>query len=427
MSKANLGIWSGGLIEMEKITGTPDEPRPLRFVNESMTAYIDKLGHVWISAEITQWNERRGATYGTFEEDGHAFAFSIWSGNRPLLPDPLPQVGDQVIALVTPSFWTKRGQVRLEVVEIRHAGIGQLVAMVEERRQRLAAEGLFDPDRKQTWPLLPRSIGLVVGQQTMAEQDVKRNALARWPGAQFRVITAPMQGDDCAPGVIAALETLEGDPEVEVIVIARGGGDYRDLVGFSDEELVRYVAAMRTPVISAIGHEPDHPILDDVADYRASTPTGAGQAVVLDAVGEFEAIARQRRYLRQSLMRVLHTEADRLEGLRARLSRPDALIRQWRDQVQSLHGQLAHLMIRRLDHEHAQLGTLRATLDALSPNRVLARGYALAMVHDNVITSVADAPIGTQMVVRLSDGSVQTAVLATTPTPPAESSSAHTA
>lgn len=406
---------------MDKVTGSPEEPRPLRFINQSLTSYIDKLGYVWISAEITQWNERRGAVYGTFEEDGHTFSFSIWGGRNPVLPDPLPTVGDQVIALVTPTFWTKRGQIQLEIAEIRQAGIGQLVVQIEERRQRLAAEGLFDPELKKAWPLLPKCIGLVVGQQTMAEQDVKRNVLARWPGAQFRVETAPMQGEACAPGVIAALEVLEADPDVEVIIVARGGGDYRDLIGFSDETLIRFVAAMDTPVISAIGHEPDNPILDNVADYRASTPTGAGQAVVLDAVGEFEAIARQRRYLRQSLMRHLHSEADRLEGLRARLSRPDALIGQWRDQLQSLRGQMAHLMIRRLDQEHAQLGTLRATLDAISPTQVLNRGYALAMVNGNVISSVEDAPIGTQLVVRLSDGSVQTAVLSTFPAPPAKS------
>lgn len=414
---------------MEKVTGSPDEPRPLRFINQSLTSYIDKLGYVWISAEITQWNERRGAVYGTFEEEGHSFAFSIWSGRNPILPDPLPAVGDQVIALVTPSFWTKRGQIQLEIAEIRHAGIGQLVVQIEERRQRLAAEGLFGEERKQPWPLLPKVIGLVVGQQTMAEQDVKRNVLARWPGAQFRVEHAPMQGEGCAPGVIAALEVLEADPDVEVIIVARGGGDYRDLIGFSDETLIRFVAAMGTPVISAIGHEPDNPILDNVADFRASTPTGAGQAVVLDAVGEFEAIARQRRYLRQSLMRYLHSEADRLEGLRARLSRPDALLGQWRDQLQSLRGQLAHLVLRRLDQEHAQLGALRATLDALSPNQVLARGYALALVNGNVISTIEDAPIGTQLAVRLRDGSLQTAVLAAVPggqspaSPPANPSS----
>lgn len=400
---------------MEKVTGTPDEPRPLRFVNESLTTYIERLGSVWISAEITQWNDRRGAIYGTFEEDGHAMSFSIWSGRHPVLPDPLPNVGDQVIAKVKPSFWTKRGQIQLEVAEIRQAGIGQLVAQIEQLRQRLAQEGLFDADKKRTWPLLPTCIGLVVGQATMAEQDVKRNALARWKNAQFKVITTPVQGPECAPGVIRALEILEADTDVEVIIVARGGGDYRDLVGFSDEALIRYVASMRTPVISAIGHEPDHPILDDVADYRASTPTGAGQVVVLDAEGEHEAIARQRRYLRQHLLRTLGYENDRVAHLRAQLRRPDALFAQWQDQVVSLRGQLAHLVIRQLDRAHGELATLRATLDALSPNQVLERGYALALVNDTVITSIADAPIGTQMVVRLGDGSLHAAVLATTP------------
>ncbi|WP_336249911.1 exodeoxyribonuclease VII large subunit [Stomatohabitans albus] len=406
---------------MDNVTGTPEEPRPLRFVNESLTAYIDKLGFVWISAEITQWNTRRGAVYGTFEEDGHAFSFSIWQGRRPVLPDPLPKVGDQVVAKVTPTFWTKRGQIQLDVVEVRQAGIGQLIVQIEERRQRLAQEGLFDPDRKRTWPLLPQKIGLVVGVQTMAEQDVKRNALARWPGATFEVVNTPVQGADCAPQVIQALERLEADPAVEVIIVARGGGDYRDLVGFSDESLVRFVADMTTPVISAIGHEPDHPILDDVADYRASTPTGAGQVVVLDAIREYEEIQRQRRYLHQTVHQFLDHEHERIQTLRTHIARPDALVAQWHEQIAHLREQLAHIVLRNLDLHRANIATLRATLDAISPNQVLERGYALAMVNGDVISSIDQAPIGTQLTVRLRDGSLHSAVLATVPTPPLES------
>lgn len=384
---------------------------PLAFVSENLAAYVEKLGYVWISAEITEWNPRGSNTYGTFEDGDYKFGFSIFSGDRCDLPTEPIRLGDQVTALVTPRFWAKGGRTSLKVKAIRLAGIGALIAQVEERRMRLRAEGLFDPAHKKTWPLLPSCIGLVVGEQTMAERDVITNAQALWPHVTFRVVRARVQGPECAPSVIEALRVLEADDQVEVIIVARGGGDYRDLVGFSDEALIRYVHAMTTPVISAIGHEPDHPILDDVADARASTPTGAGKMVVMDTVSEFQFIAEQRRRVQTYMSQRIVREGERIHHLRARLLSPETQIRLMGEDIARKRDRINQAITRLLDSEHAKIEKATATLRALSPHRVLERGYALAYVNGSVITQAADAPIGTTITLAFQDGKVDTAVL----------------
>ena len=268
---------------------TVDTPWPVALLSTKIKGWIDRLGSVWTEGEITQWGVSGGNVYGKLKDltADATVGFTIWSSVRGRLPDDLRQ-GDHVVALVKPNYWVKGGTLTMQVFEMRHVGLGDLLERLERLRKKLAAEGLFDLARKKPIPFLPGCIGLVTGKDSDAEKDVLRNAQLRWPAVKFRIDYAAVQGDRAAGEVTAALQRLDADPEVDVIVVARGGGDFQNLMVFSDETLVRAAAACRTPIISAIGHEADRPLLDDVADLRASTPTDAAKRVVPDVAEELQ-------------------------------------------------------------------------------------------------------------------------------------------
>ncbi|WP_227497203.1 exodeoxyribonuclease VII large subunit [Planctomonas psychrotolerans] len=387
-----------------------DSPWPVGLLAAKIQGYIDRLGSVWVEGEITSWGLSGGNVYGKLKDvTGDAtVSFTVWSSVRARTPADLKQ-GDRVVALVKPNYWVKGGTLTMQVIDMRHVGLGDLLERLERLRAQLGREGLFEQSRKRPLPFLPHCIGLITGKDSDAEKDVLRNAQLRWPAVRFRVLHAAVQGNRVVDEVTAAVRELDRDPEVDVIVIARGGGDFQNLLGFSDEGLVRAVSACATPVVSAIGHEADRPLLDEVADLRASTPTDAAKRVVPDVTEELARVRQARARLGTRLSTFLRTEVDRIEQLRTRpvLATSAWIVDSRAEELGRYIARGAELVTRGLDE--AAIGTkeLSAQLRALSPQRTLDRGYAIAQLHDgSVLRAAADAPRGTALALRLASGTI---------------------
>ncbi|MDQ1577455.1 MAG: exodeoxyribonuclease large subunit, partial [Microbacteriaceae bacterium] len=338
--------------------------------------------------------------------------FTVWSSVRTKLPDDLKQ-GDRVVALLKPNYWVKGGTLTMQVFEMRHVGLGDLLERLERLRQLLKADGLFDQDRKKPLPFLPHCIGLITGKDSDAEKDVLRNAQLRWPAVDFRVVHTAVQGERASAEVTAALLRLDADPEVDVIIVARGGGDFQNLLVFSDETLVRTAAACITPIISAIGHEADRPLLDDVADLRASTPTDAAKRVVPDVAEELSRVQQARATIRRRMTTMVSTEIDRLEQLRSRpvLAGAAWLVDSRAEELGRYVGRGAELMDFMIERSEGRVLELRSQLRALSPQRTLDRGYSIAQLPDgSVLRSEKDAKAGTALLLTLADGKIDATI-----------------
>lgn len=389
---------------------TADAPTSVARLNGTIRDFVARWNTVWVEGEITSWNVRGGNVFGRLKDTQSDAQISIrvWSSVRGRIPADLA-VGDHVVAAVKADYFVKAGDFSFTVSSMKHVGLGDQLERLEKLRAQLRQEGLFDPARKKQPPFLPHVIGLITGERSDAEKDVHRNAELRWPQVRFRTEYAAVQGDRCVPETLAALARLDADPDVDVIIIARGGGDPQTLLGFSDERLMRAVAAASTPVVSAIGHENDHPILDDVADLRASTPTDAAKRVVPD-VGEQRALIGQLRARATSRLtqRIGHDIAQ-LEQLRSRpvLRSPDPIIADRAQELWLLLSRGRDTISRQLDSASRKTGELRASLRALSPAATLARGYAIAHLDGGVILrDAADAPSGTALTITVDRGSL---------------------
>lgn len=389
---------------------TADAPWPVSVLAGKIKGWIDRLGTAWVEGEITQWGVSGGNVYGKLKdlEAEATVSFAIWSSVRSKLPDDLKQ-GDRVVALVRPNYWVKGGTLTMQILEMRHVGLGDLLERLERLRRKLQAEGLFDPGRKRPLPFLPHRIGLVTGKDSDAEKDVLRNAQLRWPSVEFRIRHTPVQGERAAAEVTAALLALDADPDVDVIIVARGGGDFQNLLVFSDETLVRTAAACSTPIVSAIGHEADRPLLDDVADLRASTPTDAAKRVVPDVAEELSRVQEARSRIGLRVTGLVNAEIERLEQFRSRpvLADPSWLVDVRADDF-ARHLARANELIRlRLERAGTAIAEATGRLRALSPQRTLDRGYAIAQLPSGaVLRRAGDAPNGTPLVLTLSDGTV---------------------
>ncbi len=388
---------------------TPQAPTSVSRLNETIRGFIQNWGSVWVEGEITSWNLRGGNVFGRLKDNvaDSTIAFRIWSSTRERLPGDL-KVGDHVVACVKADFFARTGDFSFGVSAMRHVGLGDQLERLERLRAQLRSEGLFDPARKKRLPFLPQTIGLITGENSDAEKDVHRNAELRWPQVRFRTKYAAVQGERCVPETIAALKALDAAPDVDVIIIARGGGDPQTLLGFSDERLVRAVAAASTPVVSAIGHENDHPLLDDVADLRASTPTDAAKRVVPDVAEQRALIAQLRARLTSRLTQRVSHDIAQLEQLRSRpaLRAPESMLTARAHEIELLVGRGRARVDRGLDAQVQRTAELRATLRALSPASTLARGYAIAHLADGVIVrDAAQAPASVPVVVTVGRGS----------------------
>jgi len=388
----------------------PDAPTSIARLNQTIKASIERWGAVWAEGEITQWNVRGRNVFGGIKdlETDAQISVQVWSSVLARLTEDF-HVGDHVVVHLKADYFTKRGSFSFQVSSMRHVGLGAQLEKLERLRRQLHQEGLFEPARKKPLPFLPTRIGLITGANSDAEKDVLRNAQLRWPQVEFRTIHAVVQGDRSVAEVTAALEQFDADPAVDVIIIARGGGDPQTLLGFSDERLVRAVAAASTPVISAIGHENDRPLLDDVADVRASTPTDAAKRAVPD-VGEQRSLVDQLRSRLTSRLQqqVLHG-IQQLEQVRSRpsLRDPDALIRDREQEVFLSVSRGRDLLSRSVDRADRRTAELRASLRALSPAATLARGYAIAQIPGGAILhDAADAPDGTSFTLTLDRGAL---------------------
>ncbi|MEH6374705.1 exodeoxyribonuclease VII large subunit [Streptomyces sp. KLMMK] len=389
---------------------SPDAPIPVGQVSRLIGGWIDRLGAVWVEGQITQLSRRPGAgvVFLTLRDPAHDISLSVtcYRAVFDRVADIVSE-GARVVVHAKPEWYAPRGQLSLRAAEIRPVGVGELLARLEQLKKSLAAEGLFAADRKRPLPFLPQLIGLVCGRASAAERDVLENARHRWPAVRFEIRNVPVQGVHAVPRVIEAVEELDKAPGVDVIIVARGGGSVEDLLPFSDERLVRTVAACSTPVVSAIGHEPDSPLLDLVADLRASTPTDAAKRVVPD-VGEELVRVRQ---LRERALRCVTAHLDReergLASVRARpcMQHPQRMVEEREDRIDALTARARRTLGHLLDRADSELSHTHARVVALSPAATLRRGYAVLQHADgSVVRDAAEVTAEEELRARVAEG-----------------------
>ncbi|OHU98803.1 exodeoxyribonuclease VII large subunit [Mycobacterium talmoniae] len=393
-----------------------ENPWPVRAVATRVAKWIDRLGAVWVEGQLTQINLRPNArtVFMVLRDPAADMSLTVMCSADLVAAAPVKLAeGIQVVVCGKPTFYTGRGTFSLRVSEIRAVGIGELLARIDRLRRLLDAEGLFDPRLKRPIPFLPGTVGLITGRASAAERDVTTVAAARWPAVRFAVRNTAVQGPTAVPQIIEALRALDADPEVEVIVVARGGGSVEDLLPFSDETLCRAIAACRTPVVSAVGHEPDNPLCDLVADLRAATPTDAAKKIVPDTAAEQALIDDLRRRSAQALRNWVSREERALAQLRSRpvLADPLSALSARAEEIHRARSALRRDVTRLVAVEADRIGHLAARLATLGPAATLARGYAVVQTVSAsgpaaVLRAVDEAPAGTRLRIRVSDGAV---------------------
>ncbi len=378
---------------MARLETSAESPVPVRAVAIRIGEWISRLGEIWVDGQVAQLTRRPGVAtqFLTLRDPDANISMKVTCG-RGVLPDDVVE-GSRIVIRARPDFYLERGELSLRATDVRQVGLGELLARLEALRKLLASEGLFALERKRALPFLPHTVGLITGRASAAERDVVENARRRLPGARFRLENVAMQGPNAVLEVVDALQRLDADVEVDVIVIARGGGSVEDLLPFSNETLVRAVAAANTPVVSAIGHETDRPLLDLVADVAASTPTDAAKQVVPDLHEETRAVAELRERARACIRARLAREAELMAGLPERLRRTVAgRLERGRDETTALRARTRQRVAALLDAARADLEHVRARVQALSPQATLDRGYAVVRRPDGtVVRAPADA------------------------------------
>jgi len=386
-----------------------ESPAPVRVLSEALKDYLDRLGPIWIEGELSEINERTGMAFMRLRDTSVDMSVSVMCHRTVLAPvSPLPP-NARVVIFAKVSYYTKSGTLTLSAKEIRQVGVGELLARLEALKQLLASEGLFAQERKKPLPLLPRRVGLICGRNSAAEKDVVENAKRRWPAVEFEIREVAVQGAAAVVEVSAALAELEADPQVDVIIITRGGGSFEDLLAFSDEGLVRLAASCNTPIVSAIGHEQDAPLLDLVADVRASTPTDAAKKVVPDIAEEIAMIKQLRDRSRRIITTMLDLEFQTITSLRNRpvLKEPMVLVTSRLEIIQSLRARSHKSATHAMALAREELAQITARVRSLSPQATLDRGYAVVQRSDG---SIARDPhsltAGEKLRIRLAGGEV---------------------
>ena len=392
----------------------PESPLAVHSVSTMIGEYIGRLGTIWIEGQLAEVNPRKGLTYLSLRDTDRDVSLSLYiaSGVMDSLATTVEQ-GSRVLVQVKADWWAKRGSLQFKVLQMRAVGIGELMARLEALRNLLAAEGLFNEDRKKPLPFLPRRIGLICGQASDAMHDVIENAKRRWPDVQFEVREVAVQGVNCVRQVSDALTELDAIPDIDVIVIARGGGAFEDLLPFSDESLIRVVAGIETPVVAAIGHEEDRPLIDYVADYRASTPTDAARKIVPDVLQEISDLRNAQTRLQFLISAGITRLEQQLALTRSRpaLASPATLISQRLVENAGLRSAI-HVKVKNLiELETAHLSGTYATLRALSPQGTLERGFSIVRNANNkIIKSSTEVSVGEELRVKFAEGDLVTRV-----------------
>lgn len=395
-------------LESQSRVSSEHSPWRVSQLSKSLKDWIEKLGKVWVEGELQQIQLRGSNIFGSLRDldlensiEIHAFDASDAD-----IEVGLAQ-GDRVVALVQPAFWPKNGKLTMRVLKMHKVGLGELLERIEKLRQQLIAEGLADPKRKKPIPFLPGKIGLITGANSDAEKDVLQNARNRWPEVNFEVVHTLVQGDRAAGEIIMAMQQLDAMPEVDVIIIARGGGSFQDLLPFSDERLVRAAAALSKPLVSAIGHENDQPLLDLVADLRASTPTDAAKRVVPDVVEERRLIKTsvERMYFR--IISYLDSQSQLISSILSRpvLASPFGFVDAQADIIKQHRKRLGEILDWRISKAEAELGNLVSSVRALSPQLTLERGYALVTDEDGAI--IRELKAGEHFTLQLSKQEIE--------------------
>lgn len=391
-----------------------ESPAPVRVVSEAIKEYVDRLGPIWIEGEISELNERSGMmAFMRLRDPSVDMSISVMCHKSVIATvKPLPD-NARVVLYAKPSWYTKNGSLSFSAREIRQVGVGELLARLEALKNQLAGEGLFNSDRKTALPLLPKVIGLICGRNTDAEKDVVENAKRRWPSVQFEIREVTVQGAAAVTEVSEALRELEANKDVEVIIITRGGGSFEDLLPFSDEGLVRLAASCETPIVSAIGHEKDSPLLDLVADYRASTPTDAAKRVVPDISEEIAMIEQMRDRARRTLLNRIDLEATRIINLKNRpvMKDPHVLITSRAEIITGLRDRSNRSFGASLKLAKEELKQVRARVRALSPQSTLDRGYSVVQLPDGqIVTDPKKLKNGDELRLRLAKGETKATV-----------------
>src|SRR4051812_17119588 len=394
------------------LASSPEQPLPVRTIARAIGDWISRLGRVWIEGQITQLTRRPGQSTCFLVLRDPAAEMSVQvvcPGSMLDAIDPPLSEGSRVVVWAQPEFRPQRGTLSLMAYDMRPVGIGALLARLEQLRKTLAAEGLFAPERKRPLPFLPRTVGLVTGRASAAERDVVDNSRRRWAAVQFRIENVAVQGPYAVTEIIGALQRLDADAEIDVIVIARGGGSVEDLLPFSDESLVRAVIACRVPVVTAVGHETDVPLVDHAADRRASTPTDAAKLVTPDVGEEQQRIQAMRDRALRSIVGRLDTEQQRLDAMRSRpaLADPAALLGAWSAAIGAARERARRATLTCIADAHTDVARLAARVTALSPQATLERGYAvLQRVDGNAVRDPAEVTAGEALTARVAAGRI---------------------
>jgi len=392
-----------------------EAPATVRTVSEAIKEYVDRLGPIWIEGEISELNERSGMmAFMRLRDPSVDMSISVMCHKSVIAAvKPLPD-NARIVMYAKPSWYTKNGSLSFSAREIRQVGVGELLARLEALKNQLAGEGLFNSDRKVALPLLPKVIGLICGRNTDAEKDVVENAKRRWPSVQFEIREVTVQGAAAVSEVSDALRELEANKDVEVIIITRGGGSFEDLLPFSDEGLVRLAASCTTPIVSAIGHEKDSPLLDLVADYRASTPTDAAKRVVPDISEEIAMIEAMRDRARRTLVSRLDLELTRITNFKNRpvMKDPHVLITTRAELIAGLRDRSNRSFGSSLKLAKEELKQIKARVRALSPQSTLDRGYSVVQLADGqIVTDPKKLKAGDELRLRLAKGETKATAL----------------
>jgi exodeoxyribonuclease VII large subunit len=392
-----------------------DAPATVRVVSEAIKEYVERLGPIWIEGEISELNERSGMmAFMRLRDPSVDMSISVMCHKSVIAAvKPLPD-NARIVMYAKPSWYTKNGSLSFSAREIRQVGVGELLARLEALKNQLAGEGLFNSDRKVALPLLPKVIGLICGRNTDAEKDVVENAKRRWPSVQFEIREVTVQGAAAVTEVSTALRELEANKDVEVIIITRGGGSFEDLLPFSDEGLVRLAASCETPIVSAIGHEKDSPLLDLVADYRASTPTDAAKRVVPDIAEEIQMISAMRDRARRTLLNRLDLESTRITNFKNRpvMKDPHVLITTRAEVIAGLRDRSNRSFGASLKLAKEELKQIKARVRALSPQSTLDRGYSVVQLTDGqIVTDPKKLKAGDELRLRLAKGETKATAL----------------
>ncbi|WP_237206250.1 exodeoxyribonuclease VII large subunit [Rothia nasimurium] len=393
-----------------------DNPWPLHVLSNKMHEYIARCVPTWVEGQIIELNHRGRVSYVTLRdiEQEVSVSVTVWGSEMAKVQGQLER-GSRVVLQLKPDFWVKTGRLSMQGSNIKPVGVGSMLELIEQLRARLQAEGLFSPERKKPLPLLPRRVGLITGRDSDAMKDVIRNASLRWPAVDFEVREVAVQGVNAVAQVTSALAELDSRDDIDVIVIARGGGSFEDLLPFSEEAMVRAVAAAHTPVVSAIGHEADSPLMDYAADLRASTPTDAGKRIVPDVREERELFASARYQLQRAVEQLIAAERHGLAQVRSRpvLANPGSALLARAEDLERLRARASSAALHRLARDRDLIGQLRARVTALSPQQTLERGYAVMQdASGQLVRDARTLHEGQNISVRAAAGAVDATVTA---------------